>query len=133
MKIFIKRIYYPDGTNGHLTVDIAPGLACYTIELPWKNNKRKVSCIPEGTYKAKKHHSEKHGNVLWLQKVPGRSMVYMHSANDALKELEGCRAPVTQLTGHGKGTGSRPKLKPILDLAFRELERGQTVEFVISS
>jgi hypothetical protein len=48
MEIHLTRTYFPDGTNGILECE--GKLICNTIELPWKKNETKVSCIPEGKY-----------------------------------------------------------------------------------
>jgi hypothetical protein len=48
MIIFLTRTYFPEGCNGKLECE--GKLICHTIELPWKNNETKVSCIPEGKY-----------------------------------------------------------------------------------
>ena len=63
-----------------------------TVELPWKDNQRRVSCIPAGTYTAIKHHSPKFGPCLWIQDVPGRSEILIHPAN-FWHDLLGCIAP----------------------------------------
>lgn len=52
-----------------------------TLELPWLNNQRRISCIPLGTYKARKHKSPKFGRTLWVQDVPNRSEILIHSGN----------------------------------------------------
>lgn len=69
-----------------------PGLKLATVELPWKDNKNQISCIPVGTYDVKKFNSPKHGLCFLIQNVPGRSMCEIHSANFA-RELLGCIAP----------------------------------------
>lgn len=51
------------------------------LELPWKNNERRVSCIPTGSYKARKHRSPRFGNCLWIQDVPNRSEILIHAGN----------------------------------------------------
>ena len=43
---FLTRTYFPEGTNGKLECE--GKLICNTIELPWKMNETKVSCIPKG-------------------------------------------------------------------------------------
>ena len=53
----------------------------HSLELPWRENKRRISCIPEGIYKAKKHLSPKFGDSLWLQDVPNRSEILIHKGN----------------------------------------------------
>jgi hypothetical protein len=52
-----------------------------TIELEWKNNARRISCIPIGTYTVVKRTSNKYGNHFHLLNVPGRNMILIHSGN----------------------------------------------------
>lgn len=49
----LERVYLADRTLGSI---ISPqgGIICKTLELPWLDNKRSVSCIPEGKYKVTK-------------------------------------------------------------------------------
>lgn len=44
-----ERVYLPDRTLGSW-YSPQGGLICKVLELPWKNNERSVSCIPEGKY-----------------------------------------------------------------------------------
>lgn len=62
---------------------------CFTLELPWKDNKRQVSCIPIGKYRAIKHYSPRHKSSLWLQDVPNRSEILIHKGN-YYTQLLGC-------------------------------------------
>lgn len=64
---------------------------CKTLELPWLNNNRRVSCIPAGKYKAIKHVSPRLGRSLWIQNVPNRSEILIHRAN-YVHQLLGCIA-----------------------------------------
>ena len=105
MELKIIRTYHPEGTNGELLLN--GERVCYTIELPWKNNEHQISCIPEGKYELKKRWTERFGRHFILQDVPNRSYILIHAANDALKEIKGCIASVTNLTGKGKGTQAR--------------------------
>ena len=43
----VRHAYLPVGTFGRLWL---PGFDCWTVERPWKNNRRNVSCFPIGTY-----------------------------------------------------------------------------------
>ena len=63
-----------------------------SMELPWKDNKRRESCIPVGTYEVIKHVSPKFGPCLWVQDVPGRSEILIHPANYWF-DLLGCIGP----------------------------------------
>lgn len=76
----------PDCTLGRLQVG---GFRCFTLELPWDNNKRGVSCIPAGDYPVSHYLSPKHGRVLLLHGVPGRTYIEIHSGNYT-RQIEGC-------------------------------------------
>ena len=52
-----------------------------TLERPWLENQRSVSCIPTGTYTAKRHVSPRFGETFHLQDVPGRSEILLHKGN----------------------------------------------------
>jgi len=95
MELILKRVYFHKGTIGVLFND--EQFVCFTIELPWEENQRKVSCIPEGRYELERRYTEKRGWHLALKKVINRSCILFHPDNDALKELQGCIAPVTML------------------------------------
>ena len=99
MILVLTRNYFPEGTNGKLECD--GKVICNTIELPWRNNEKRVSCIPEGEYFIEKRYSVKFKWHLHVLDVPERSFILFHSANDAQKELNGCIAPVTKLSGPG--------------------------------
>jgi hypothetical protein len=125
MNLQLVRTYYPEGTNGNLylkTVGI-----CHTIELPWKENEARLSCIPEGRYELAKRYSVKFGWHLQLKNVVNRSLILIHPANDALKELKGCIAPVSCLTGAGQGTQSRIVFKKLVLFVYAALEKNEPV------
>jgi hypothetical protein len=98
-------MYHAGGTNGALYAD--GHLQCFTIELPWRNNLPGLSCIPEGRYRLRYRYSKRHRKHLLVEGVKGRTLILIHPANDASKELRGCIAPVSQLTGIGRGAQSR--------------------------
>jgi hypothetical protein len=58
-------------------------LRWYVIELPWRNNQNKISCIPAGEYTCVIHHSVKYGRIWMLTNVEGRSYILIHSGNFA--------------------------------------------------
>ncbi|HEY1025157.1 MAG TPA: DUF5675 family protein [Sphingobacteriaceae bacterium] len=114
MILVLHRIYYPQGTNGQLCFQGKK--ICETIELPWLNNQRHISCVPEGEYELTARVTKARGKHLQVKNVPQRSLILIHPANDAKKELLGCIAPVTNLTGPGTGTESRKAMKELLKL-----------------
>jgi hypothetical protein len=121
MELVIFRTYHADGTNGRLYVNNS--FWCFTIELPWENNLPQYSCIPEGCYGLKKRYSQKFGRHLLVDGVPGRELILVHPANDALKELKGCIAPVSVLTAPGKGILSRNAFTGLVSLVYATLKR----------
>ena len=84
--LFIDTWTCADCTIGRLSYGT---FRCLTLELPWLGNQRNVSCIPDGSYTAIKYDSPKHGPVLLIQDVDGRSMIEMHSGNFTY-QIEGC-------------------------------------------
>lgn len=84
--INIKRWYHKDCTLGRLSAD---SFQCFTLELPWLENQRGVSCIPRGQYKAFKRNSPKNGLVVEFRNVPDRSNIQIHSGNYT-RQIEGC-------------------------------------------
>lgn len=71
-----------------------------TIELPWRDNQRQISCIPPGEYKCEIVRSPRFGTVYQVKDVLGRDHVLIHPANFAgdeaigwTTELQGCIAP----------------------------------------
>jgi hypothetical protein len=60
-----------------------------TLELPWKNNERKVSCIPQGTYRLLPRYTDHFGNHFAVDMVAGRSGILIHRGNYP-SEIQGC-------------------------------------------
>jgi hypothetical protein len=125
MVLVLNRIYFPDGTQGVLEWNGT--LVCYTIELPWLGNQRRISCIPEGEYLLQLRFSPKFKWHFLLMDVPGRDLILIHPANDAKLELLGCIAPVTKNTGIGKGSASRKALAKLKALTKKAFERNEEV------
>lgn len=65
---------------------------CKTMELPWRDNRRNVSCIPPGAYEVRKHLSPKFGRSFHVLNVPGRSEILIHPGNYNRDTL-GCILP----------------------------------------
>ena len=131
MVLELSRTYFPDGTNGK--VECEGKLICLTIELPWKNNETKVSCIPEGKYFIKKRYSKKFQWHLEVLDVKNRSLILFHPANNALQELNGCIAPVTKFSGPGLGLQSRNAFAKLKNLVFKVLDLDEEVSIIIKS
>jgi hypothetical protein len=70
-------------TNGNLS------FSCKTLELPWLNNAKNISCIPKGIYRVKKVFSVKFGFVYEITSVDGRTVIYIHQGN-YFTDIQGC-------------------------------------------
>jgi hypothetical protein len=85
----LQRVCGSDkGTFGVLIKDEMTPL-CVTCELPWKDNQKKISCIPAGTYKCEPYTSAKYPNVWQVTNVPNRDAILIHAGN-TIKDIEGC-------------------------------------------
>lgn len=85
--VFLLRIATSDaGTIGDLAVD---DFRCVTLELPWKNNKPDISCIPANEYICRWTLRPKHGWVYQVTNVPNRADILLHCGNFE-KDTEGC-------------------------------------------
>lgn len=111
LKASLLRIISDDeGTRGLLSFG---SQSVRTLELPWRDNRRQVSCIPEGSYRLVWALSPKFGMCYHFVAVPGRGNILVHPANfagDASKgldtQLQGCVALCTRF-GKLRNTSGR--------------------------
>lgn len=96
IQVFLNRhTFTKDVSLAELIVidDKKQTFSCRILELPWKQNERRVSCVPAGTYKMVLEESPRFGQLLWeLKGVPNRSECKFHVAN-FVRQLHGCFAP----------------------------------------
>ena len=62
---------------------------CFTLELPYKENKQQVSNIPYGEYDVKKRNSPKYGDHFHILDVPNREYILIHQGN-YYNQTSGC-------------------------------------------
>jgi hypothetical protein len=99
MRVRLERYAsLPFGTFGRL---ILGEHAWFTVEPPWRNNRRNVSCIPPGVYPLRKaiHHiSTPDPNddyeVYEIAEVENRTAIHIHIAN-VPADVIGCVGPGT--------------------------------------
>ena len=84
LKRIISGVY---GTFGILLEDNVPFMA--TLEEPWKENKKNISCIPTGTYVCTREHSHKFGETFMVNEVLNRTGILFHAGN-TIGDTEGC-------------------------------------------
>lgn len=112
MIIELARTYYPKWTKGLIRINDV--ILSNSLELPWLENQRNVSCIPEGIYPIVKRQSSRFRDHLLIKDVPDRDLILLHPANDASDELRGCIAPVMRLVGGDKGSYSKIALELLM-------------------
>lgn len=81
--------YSPVGTFGSLTL-ASDADVMYTVERPWLENNRRISCIPEGLYRCRSRMFNRGGyETFEITDVPGRSEILFHVANVS-SDVNGC-------------------------------------------
>lgn len=95
---------FPSTDQGTFGILVFGTTTCFSVELPWRNNRTARSCIPVGTYTCRITNSPKFGKVYHVENVPGRSAVLIHGANFGgdidlgyTTHLQGCIAPCNRL------------------------------------
>ena len=96
--ITLYRAYLPDDSATLGKLILPGGWSCYTLEPPWKNNERGISCIPEGVYPVRRRQSpvvERASagvfEIGWeICDVPERDFIMFHPGNWVKKDTEGC-------------------------------------------
>ncbi|OCG48061.1 hypothetical protein A9G35_02190 [Gilliamella sp. Choc5-1] len=79
-------------TSEHSTfgkLQLPSGTVLSTLELPWKDNQRQISCIPAPIYQCDIVNSPKFGRVYQVKDVPNRSHILIHAGNWT-KDTQGC-------------------------------------------
>lgn len=125
MELELIRTYYPTGTNA--VICHQGKIVSHSIELPWRDNLVNRSCIPEGRYQLIKRYSERWEWHIEIMGVKDRSFILFHPANNALRELRGCIAPVSLITGIGRGSESRKANEKIKTLVFKAFTMNEAV------
>lgn len=110
--MLIRRYSYTDTeTLGILFINDV--YICDTLELPWKDNQRNISCVPEGLYDINYNKSPKHGDSVHVKEVPGRAGILIHAGNTT-KDTEGCILVGTK--NRNMLVDSRKALKQVLEI-----------------
>lgn len=87
----VRSIKTDQSIIGELFVGDDKARMCWTLELPWRDNKRMVSCIPEGKYKWRlRDPSPKFDYVhIAIDGVAGRDNILIHAGNHP-DDITGC-------------------------------------------
>lgn len=80
--------------------DTTPVFEATTLELPWRDNQKAVSCIPsESIYTVTKRYSPKYKDHWLIESVPGRSYILIHAGNKH-DHTKGCVLLGSPSAGH---------------------------------
>lgn len=97
MRIEVERTYQEKATPGKGKVISEVNETVFefvTLELPWRDNERNISCIPEGEYLVKKMPptAKRKYEYFWVQNVPDRDSILWHPGNYT-SQIRGCLLP----------------------------------------
>ena len=106
---------------------------CDTLENPWLNNQRNISCIPDGRYDVRirlaRESATRDYIHLLVQEVPERSYILFHIGNTA-KDTRGCIL-VGQTREHDRVNNSTLAM----DLLMKEIINlgGENINLIIKN
>ena len=89
--LILRDTFTEESTLGELFVN--GERFCDTLELPYRDNRRSISCIPIGRYKVRMRYPRESATRdylhLLVQDVPNRDYILFHRGNTA-KDTRGC-------------------------------------------
>ena len=115
--LIIRDTFSEESTVGELFLN--GERMCDTLENPYINNERSISCIPEGEYKVRLRTAKESGSRdylhLLVQDVPDRDWILFHRGNSA-KDTSGCI-----LVGLGSQQDFVQNSRLAMDLLMKEI------------
>ena len=106
---------------------------CDTLENPWIDNQRSISCIPKGNYKVRLRLARESATRdylhLLVQDVPNRDWILFHIGNTA-KDTSGCI-----LVGNGRQQNVVENSRLAMDLLIKEILNlgGENINLIIKN
>ena len=129
--LLIRNTFSEQSTIGELFLN--GERMCDTLENPWKDNQRNISCIPEGEYKVRLRLARESATRdylhLLVQDVPNRDWILFHRGNSA-KDTSGCI-----LVGLGSQQDFVQNSTLAMDLLMKELINlgGKNINLIIKN
>tara|TARA_R110000744_G_scaffold176058_1_gene294920 strand:- start:499 stop:915 length:417 start_codon:yes stop_codon:yes gene_type:complete len=129
--LLIRDTFTKESTIGELFLN--GERICDTLENPWLDNQRRISCIPEGEYPVRLRYPRESGSKEYLhllvQDVPNRDMVLFHIGNTA-KDTRGCL-----LVGLGSKQNIVNNSRLAMDLLIKEIINlgGENINLIIKN
>jgi len=129
--LIIRDTFSEFSTIGKLFIN--GELFCDTLENPYINNERNISCIPEGEYKVRLRLARESATRdylhLLVQDVPNRDWILFHRGNTA-KDTSGCI-----LVGNGREQDTVNNSRLAMDLVIKEILNlgGENINLIIKN
>ena len=129
--LIIRDTFTENSTIGELFIN--GERFCDTLENPWLNNQRNISCIPEGRYKVRlrlpRESATRDYLHLLVQDVPNRDYILFHIGNTA-KDTSGCI-----LVGQGSEQDVVYNSQLAMDLVVKEILNlgGENINLIIKN
>ena len=129
--LLIRKTFTDKSTLGELFLN--GERMCDTLENPWINNERNISCIPEGEYPVRLRLPRESGTRdylhLLVQEVPNRDWILFHRGNFP-KDTSGCI-----LVGLGSQQDFVNNSTLAMDLLIKEIVNlgGENINLIIKN
>ena len=129
--LLIRDTFTEESTIGRLFIN--GELFCDTLENPWKDNQRNISCIPDGEYNVRlrlpRESATRDYIHLLVKEVPNRDWILFHRGNTA-KDTSGCI-----LVGKGSEHNAVQNSRLAMDLLIKEIINlgGEDIKLIIKN
>ena len=129
--LLIRDTFSKESTIGELFLN--GERICDTLENPWLDNQRNISCIPEGEYPVRLRYPRESGTRdylhLLIQDVPNREWVLVHIGNFP-SQTKGC-----VLVGLGSKQNVVNNSRLAMDLLMKEIINlgGENINLIIKN
>ena len=129
--LLIRDTFTEESIIGRLFIN--GELFCDTLENPWKNNQRNISCIPDGEYDVRlrlpRESASRDYIHLLVKEVPNRDWILFHRGNTA-KDTSGCI-----LVGQGSKHNAVQNSRLAMDLLIKEILNlgGEDIKLIIKN
>ena len=129
--LIIRDTFTENSTIGKLFIN--GEFFCDTLENPYINNERNISCIPAGEYKVRLRLARESATRdylhLLVQEVPSRSYILFHRGNTA-KDTRGCI-----LVGQNREQDRVNNSRLAIDLIVKEILNlgGENINLIIKN
>ena len=115
--LLIRDTFTEESTIGELFIN--GERICDTLENPWLDNQRTISCIPEGEYSVRLRTARESATRdylhLLVQDVPNRKWILVHIGNHP-SQTQGCI-----LVGNGREHNAVNNSRLAMDLLIKEI------------